>query len=224
MWFFLDLAVILVILIFALLSAKKGFVRLLIEIVGFVIVILLANTLSPVLANTTYDKTVEPAIIKAVSNSDFLKVSDSGLDTEVLPNVVKTLIPKEEVLQSFQQNINKNISSGVEKAVTTASQQVIRPVVTSFFSMLYFALITLILLFVVRVLAKLINKVFSFNVVGKANRALGGILGVVKGMLIASICCTILFYLANLSQNGILIFTPENISNSYLFKLFCFTL
>ena len=61
----LDLIVIAVIFIFILVSAKKGFVRSLIEIVGFVLVIMLSNTVSTPLANITYDKFIEPSIIES---------------------------------------------------------------------------------------------------------------------------------------------------------------
>ena len=69
MSFILDLIVIAIIIVFALISAKKGFVRTIIEIVGFVLVILFANNVSPVLSNVTYDKLIEPAIIESIEKS-----------------------------------------------------------------------------------------------------------------------------------------------------------
>ena len=64
----LDLIVIAIILIFCLISAKKGFVKTIVEAVGVVAAIILAFTFSSPLAATTYDKIIEPPILNAVSS------------------------------------------------------------------------------------------------------------------------------------------------------------
>ena len=56
MWFILDLIIVAILVVFALLAAKKGFVKSVIEIAGFVLAIFLAFTLSSPATNFIYDK------------------------------------------------------------------------------------------------------------------------------------------------------------------------
>ena len=215
----LDLIVLAIIAVFALISAKRGFVRTLIEIVGFVLVLLLANSVSTPLADFTYDKAVEPSIIKSVENFE-IQNSAGALDEMVLPEFITTVIGQ-ETITDFQTKINENINNGIDTAVTTASQNVIKPLVTSFLSMFFVVVITIVLLFIVNLLAKLINKLFSFSVVGKLNRSLGAVLGGIKGIIISIVFCTLVALIVSLTENGFLIFTKDAIENTFLFKLFC---
>lgn len=217
----LDLIVIAIIAVFAFLSAKRGFVRTLIEIVGFVLVILLANSVSTPLANLTYDKAVEPAIIKSVEGIQADSNTAVNIEVEALPSFVKNIADDGGVISDFENKIAENINSGIETAVATASQNVIKPVVTNILSLIYVLIITVVLLFIVNILANVINKLFSFSIIGKANKTLGGILGIIKGVIIAFVFCTLISLIVSFTENGFLIFTNEAISNSYIFKLLC---
>ena len=76
-----------------------------------------------------------------------------------------------------------------------------------------------VLLVVVKFLAKMINRVFSFSIIGKANRLLGGIIGIPKGIIFAILFCMVISLIVSLN-NGFLIFTAENIEKTYVFKFF----
>ena len=219
----LDLIVIAIIVIFALISAKRGFVRTLIEIVGFILVIIIANTASTPLADLTYDKAVEPAIIKSIEGMQLESGNIANLEAEGLPAIVQSVLG-EEAIADFQQNITQNINSGISSAATNASQTVIKPLIINILSMLYVVIISVVLLFVVGILANLINKLFSFSVVGKINSSLGAVLGAVKGIIISMIVCTLITLIVSLTENGFLIFTEEAINNSFIFKLLCLKL
>ena len=221
MSYVLDLVVLAIVAVFALLSAKKGFVRTIIEIVGFVVVILLANNVSPMISDYTYDKFVEPAIISSVEN---MQVGDSVTDFSLdnMPPFIGTILGENFDIASFQNTINENINNGIKSAVTSASQTVVKPVVTGIFDLIFMLIITVVLLFVVNFLAKVINKLFSFSLVGKANKILGAILGIIKGVVVSSIFSTIISLIVPLTKEGFLIFTQANIDSSLIFKLLSF--
>ena len=215
----LDLIVLVIIAVFALISAKRGFVRTLIEIVGFVLVILLANSVSTPLADYTYDKAIEPTIIKSVEGLE-IQNNISSMEANALPDFVAAIVGQ-ETITDFQNQINENINSGIDTAISTASQNVIKPITTGILSMLFVVIISIVLLFVVNILAKLINKLFSFSVVGKVNRTLGAVLGGIKGVIIAIVFCTLVALIVSIIENGFLIFTQEAINNTLIFKLLC---
>ncbi len=209
----LDLIVLAIVALFAFLSAKKGFVRTLIEIVGFVLVILFANSVSPMLSNATYDKLIEPAIIESVQNINIEE--NANLITQVnLPDFVSKILGEGIDLQAFQATVQENINNGVESAVSSASQAVIKPVVTGVITIIYALIIIVVLLIVVSFLATLINKLFSFSLIGKANKILGAVLGVIKGIIISAVFCSVVSLIVSLTPNGFLRFTPTAIISS----------
>ncbi len=222
MGYVLDLIVIAIIAVFALISAKRGFIRTIIEIVGFVLVILFANNVSPTVSDYTYDKLIEPPIISSVENLQ-IDGKPINISTDNLPSFVNNFLGESFNITEFQNEINKNISAGIASAVTSASQTIVKPVVTSILNVIFTLIITVVLLIIVNLLAKIINKLFSFSLVGKANKILGAILGIAKGVVVACIACTVISLIVSLTQNGILIFTQGNIDASNLFKLLIFS-
>ena len=67
--FLLDLIVLAIIAAVALISARRGFVRVAIELVGFIAAIFITFTISTPLASLTYDKIIEPPIVSSVSKA-----------------------------------------------------------------------------------------------------------------------------------------------------------
>ena len=65
----LDLIVVAIILFCILHSAKKGFVKVVVGVVGLIAAYMLAFTVSTPLANITYDKFIEPTMVNAVNES-----------------------------------------------------------------------------------------------------------------------------------------------------------
>ncbi|MBR4123272.1 MAG: CvpA family protein [Clostridia bacterium] len=212
----LDLIILGIVLLTVLISAKKGFVKAVVETAGFIAAVMLAFTMSSPLAEVTYDKIIEPPILNAVEAS-----TQSAEDEAVsaIPNFITKNAERLGVsLEEFENKISNNVSDSVLTATKTASQEVLKPVATKILGLVYSVILVIILLVVVKFLAKIINKIFSFSIVGKLNRTLGGILGLVKGSVFAVLFCMIVALIMAFAGD-FLIFTEENINNSYLFQL-----
>lgn len=214
----IDLILIAVILFFVLTSAKRGFVKVLIETVGFVAAIIVAFTVSTPFAELTYDKIIEPPVIEAAVNA----VGESA-EHEAWNALPDFLIDSENAffgttVNEFTQKITEDISSGVENAVKNASQEVVKPVAAKLIGMLYSVILVIVLLIVVKFLAKIINKLFSFSFVGSINRTLGGAVGFVKGTVVAMILCAVISLIISFMGKPFLIFSEDTINQTYLFK------
>lgn len=212
----IDLIVIAIVGLSVLISAKRGFVKVLIEVAGFVAAIIVTFTISTPLADNTYDKIIEPPIVEAAVNA----VGESAqheawnaLPEFVTENALKLGVSGED----FTGKITENLASGTETAVKTASQDIIKPIITKILGLIYSVVILVVLLVVVKFLAKIINKMFSFSVIGKANRVLGGIVGVPKGVIFAILFCMVVSLVVKL-YGGFLIFTTQNIEKTFIFK------
>lgn len=223
MWFILDLGIIAIVALFAFLSARKGFIKTFVEIFGLVLVLLLANKLSPTLSNFTYNKYVEPAVVNSLQD---IKIEDGvvKLPEGVLPEFVNKFLGEGFNLSGFEQEINQNLSDSLNSAVTVASENIIKPVVTEVLSLAFNILITMVLMFVVNILAGILDKVLGGKVLGKINKISGAVLGMIKGVAIAVIVCSIISAIVTLSKTGIGIFTPANIDKTIIFKLLILSL
>ena len=222
MSYILDAIIVLIVLITVFLSAKKGFVRTLIEVVGIVAAIFVAFTFSSPIADTVYDKMVEPIVVKTVENvaTDTADGPTAAVDAvwQKMPGFITESnflgLSKDNVLQQVQ----NETSTGVTALADSISNSFAKPVITKLLSVLVSVILVVVLIFVVKFLAKYINKLFSFSIIGTINKTLGGILGLVKGIALAVVFCMIITLIFSFTKNGFLIFTYDAINSSYIFK------
>ena len=228
MWIVLDLIVIAIITVVAIISAKKGFVRTIVEIVGFIAVILLANNVSPMLSQATYDKLIQPAIVGSIEKIQIEdQIGDSfvnEISEENIPKFVSALLGDNFKIEDFTASINENINNGVSEAVTEASQTVIKPLITQILTLIYTLLIVIVAMVLVKFLAKFVNKLCSFSVVGKVNKTLGAVLGTIKGVALAVIICSVIALAVSLTPNGIGFINETTIESTIIFKLLSFSI
>lgn len=219
----LDLIVLAIIIITVLISAKRGFVRTTVELVGFIAAVFISFTISTPLADTTYDKIIEPSVVSSVASAADTAADNSAATVDnfwnELPEWIKNGVEKAGISKdSLNGSISENIGNGALSAAESASQSVIKPAVTSILSLIYQTIILIVLLALVKPLAKLINKLFSFSVIGTANRILGGAVGIPKGIIYAVAFCLIITLIVSFTNNGFLIFNDETMEQSVFFS------
>lgn len=215
----IDLIIVAIILIVALISAKQGFVRVLIEVVGFVLALLLAFSISAPLADTTYQKFVEPKIVESGSESA-IQTTNQTVD-EVWGNLPDFVTGNADTLgiskKALAQSLNESSGDGTAAVLKDVSQRVVKPIATNVIEMIFSIILIIIFMFIVKILAKLINKMFSFSVVGKLNHFLGGIIGIAKGGIFAILICEIMLLVISFT-GGVWIFNNENIQKTFVFE------
>ncbi len=246
----IDLILLLIIAVSVYFAARRGFVRTFVEAVGFIAAGILALTICTPLANATYDKIIEPPLLKIVTervNASFedklQQIPDFDVDSEeyqdVKENIDTYITEVFEQLPDYLKNyVNQSglkpqeffgdsdvaikdsvsIEEAVQKLAVDISQNQIKPLVSQMISVVYSTLILVLSLIIVKILAKVINKAFSFSIAGKLNTALGGLCGLAKGLIFALLLCTLIYVLIPFTENGIWIFTLENIEKTFIFK------
>lgn len=222
MSYIIDIIIILVVLLFVFLSAKKGFVRSIVEVVGFIAAIIIAFTFSSPIADIVYDKMVEPTVVKNVESVvvDVANETDTAIDTVwgKMPDFITEnnyySISKEKVTSDIQVH-SENSTNSLAKNI---SLSLVKPVTTRILTGVISIVMVTVLLFIVRFVAKPINKLFTFSVVGDINKVLGGLLGLVKGLAIVIVFCLIISLILSFSKNGFLFFTNDIIEDTILFK------
>ncbi len=217
MGYIIDLIALGIVVVTVFLSAKHGFVRTLVEVVGFVAALIIAFNVSTPLAETTYTKVLEPQMLTAAQSA----AQTGGQGTaDALWSAMPKFITDNGFLGVTYENVSSTVndattSDAVQQAVKSTSRTLVMPVAVKLLSMLFATVIFVVLLIVVKIAARFLNKLFSFSIIGTANRALGGVLGVFKGLLVAAAVCMIISVLVSYT-GGFWVFTPKALSNSYL--------
>ena len=225
MWWILDLIVVSIIVFYVYLSAKRGFVRTVIELIGYFLAIFLATTLSSPVSNFVYDSFISPGIVEDVTGETNLTTDSSDEDKinqiwNSLPDIVVKNEEKADLSKdTLRDTINKTDSGlPVDSLAKSATDATVKPIILPIIKAIATVLLFIILMFVVKILAKVINKVFNLPLIGKLNRFLGGIIGLLKGVIFATIFVMLIVFFVSVSENGFLFFNYENIDRSIIFK------
>lgn len=208
----LDLILALIVVVCILLAVKKGFVRSLIEVVGYVLAIIIAFSVSGIAANYIYDNVIDEVVVETVSTA-IEENSEKAL--EALPDYLTVLLEQADF--DIESLLNTNDSDALNVA-KHASDNILRPLAVGILKTVISVVAFLILMIIVKLLAKAINSMFKGAVLGTANKVLGMALGGVKGVVIATIFSMIVYFVASLSENDFLFFTNEAINESVAAK------
>lgn len=204
----LDAIIILIILISAIVSFKKGFVKSLLELVGFTLAIVLSFSLSTPVSQFVYDMTVEPAIettlISAANetNKNFY---------DAMPEFVKSLIDK----SSLDLTTITEENAVTENAVKNIMETAVEPIVLNILRLASTVILFVLLLLVVKLFTKMFSALFRGGILGSVNKFLGGVLGLAKGAIFASVFSLLVSLILSLSDKGFLFITAEAVEKSY---------
>lgn len=206
----LDVIFVLIVAISVLIAVKKGFVRSLIEVIGYILAVVLAFSFSGIVAEYLYDNFLNETIVKAVETAI---VENSSNVFNDLPGYIKMLIPSNADLNSILQSSSISVDTISEQVYVT-----IRPIAVNIIKTIASFVIFVICLIVSRVLAKLLNSLFKGVVFGTANKLLGGVLGAIKGVVIGTIFSLCIYLATIVPSISFLDFATDALYNSYICK------
>lgn len=218
----LDIIIVLIILLCVFLSAKKGFVRTLVSVVGFVLAIFLAFSLSAPIASSVSQKYIKPVIeertLAILSDASGNTVGENAENIwNALPDFVVNAAASAGVTE---ESLGKTLSVSTERTAkglaTEITDKLFLPIVENLVKTIITFVLFIILIVIVSLLARILNKLFSGFIFGKFNRLLGGVLGAVKGAVFAVGFCLLISSLVGLSENGFLSITNETLDSTYI--------
>lgn len=191
MGIYIDMALLAIMLIFLIVSAKRGFLITLLEVLVFAIAVISAANLCKPAANSIYDTFIGPNITEKVS-----AVVDN------LPKIIKNYILRTD---PDENNITSEILNGDFSGTDAAeklSSDIAKPIAVTVLSPVIFLLLSIVLSLLLSVVAKWLNKICKLPLIGTANTVLGGVFGILKGLIAVYFIGIILLLLsANSKQN-----------------------
>ncbi|HCC34221.1 MAG TPA: hypothetical protein DEQ02_00735 [Ruminococcaceae bacterium] len=222
----LDAIVLSFLALFVLLSARKGFVRTFVGLIGTVAAVILAFVLSRALAEFVYTAFLRDPMVGIVENTLIIHAGDGAHATfdavfENLPGFILQAASLYGIsFDAVSSKIGTAIQDSAQQAAPAVADVMLKPILTGLISAIALVLLFVLLMMLVRVISRMLNKAVSIPLFGTANNILGGVVGLVKGCLVVFVVAAVLGLLIPFTQNGFLIFTDKAIESSFLFKAF----
>ena len=206
----LDIAAAVLLVLFTLIGVRRGFIRSVVRLLGFVLSVVAAAVASMPIAQYVYEAFFYSPIQAMVSQKvqEGVASAATGLAEQVtavlssLPKGVQSLL---SVYGTDGNGLSGAAQTG-EALVSTVMDSVITPLCTALLQVIVFLVLFLVLFLLIRLLGKLIDKVFSsLPVIKQINGVLGGVLGFAEGVLVLFVLCYALeLYMTLTGENSLL--------------------
>lgn len=221
----LDIAALAVVLYCAKAAARKGFVRTVIQMIAYIVVLVMSSFFSNAAAPVIYDRIVEPMLLENVrykaqpqteqyQNAALISAAPHGMlslaeDAAGSLDFLEKLAPEGINPQGLADDLIDDIA-----------QAALRPVMIGAIGMISFAILFALLSMLANILLSALGIINHLPVIGPLNAALGGAVGILQGLLIVWILALLLQGFLYLYPNGWWIFRSDVLSQSYVLKYF----
>lgn len=203
MTYILDGAVILIFILAIIIGSHRGFMKSIVQLIGCVLAVLLANMLSPLVAGGLFDTFASDQLQNTLSSSMATVEPESvtegiGKVLDKLPQPVVHALQAyglgtpEDMLKSVQDSLT-NGKDAVVKAVVVG---VIRPVAVSLLRALCFAILFILFMIAVFIIARIIGRVFRLPLLKQMDGLLGAVVGAAEGVLLIFVAVTVIQLIA----------------------------
>ena len=206
MEYILDLIFIALAVVMIILGAKKGLIKALLDGLSTIASGIIAYILATPVAKVIYD-----AFVRGIVKSEFEKgLNESGTDFGSISEKVNVLVSELpegalNIASKFGFDVNGAISnvvssapdsneSLVETLMTNIGDNIFLTITEAVTMIALFIIVSIALTFVIRLLNKVVKKL---PVVKQANKLAGGLLGLVKAVVIIFVVSTVLVFVKN---------------------------
>ncbi len=213
--YIVDLILIVIVAVCAIVAAKKGFLSVIIGFCSLLLSAVIAFSVSTVAADFVFDNFVG----EYVSTKIVEEVKDSGASNAqdvVLPRYVDRYLG--DSAHSVKSNILSSVNTNAEEISEGITENAVKPAVLPLITLILFFIVFIALQFLFKFFKKLSKFVNKIPLVGSLNSFFGGIAGILEGVILIIIICTIISVIVKYTENGFLIFKPEVLNNTYIYK------
>lgn len=207
---FLDLVLLAVLVLFVVLGAKKGFIRALLDGFSTLIAGVLAYTFVEPASQYAYDAFVRNMVRNSLSNALNSTTNDFGSITEKVEILIDK-IPESAInfsakfgfnVDAVADSIIKSRPSDkevlIDTIMTDIADKIMMPLVETITFIVLLVAFVFVLAVVIRLFDSLIKKI---PVVKETDKVFGALLGLLKGVIVIFVACTVLAFIAGSSQD-----------------------
>ena len=214
-----DVILCAIILFCILIGFHKGFVKSFVEFIGYFAAMFAATVLGNALAVFVYNTFLRDMLVKKIGTA----ISTSAtLPAEQKVQAIMQVLPGFVTNSMVYHGVTANsLGAAVSTSATAAAPKVadmISPAVIGLTKIVFAFIIFILLLFVVRFVANALNTVFRLPFLHQINSLLGGVFGLLKGLVIVFLLCTLVQFTATLIPEKNSESVQQAVNSSYVFK------
>ncbi len=220
----IDLIIIILTVVTAVLSARKGFLKSLLDVISYIVAGILVRLLSPSVSSYLYGSYFSAQVGERLE----MLLPDGKCYDGVFGIIEETLslLPEELLNIAKQFGVYPTEASFRELAeqyeyftVSMIEQHFIEPIIKGIISVITAVCLFIVFLIALKIVSALINSLLKrkkHSIIKSTNTVLGAALGVVKGCVYSVIICFMLNIIAPLAANPAL---SEATDSSYFCNL-----
>ncbi len=206
----IDIILVAVVVIAVVLSAKKGIIVTLLEVVAFVAAVFLASQCAAPVASGMYtaffQKNVQRALYDVLPEDPtaLTYVQKAQYVVDSIPDFANNYAEKVGIdVSSVSEKISKSNFANNDELYLSLEGEIVKPIAVAVLKNTMFFVLAVLFAVVLAAIARSIGKGFKkTKLLGSADRLVGGILGVIKGAVIAFLLCFLLIYIEPRLSNG----------------------
>ena len=210
----LDVAAVLIVLWCMNAAAKKGFLRTVIQMIAYIVILLASSFLSRAAAPIIYDNVVQPMLLQSIEPGQEKNPGNAALISMAPRGTLSMVNTALDSLDSFLPDINKK---DLLEDITHAA---VRPLMISAISMIGFFVIFAVLSILANILMSALGIIDHIPVIGTINAVLGGAIGVFQGLLLVLVFCILLKGRLRLHPGGWPRLNQDVLDGTYLCRYF----
>ncbi len=215
----LDIILVLLLAIFLYDGFKRGAVKSLIDIVGYVVVLTLTSWLAGIVADAVFTTFVWPHVLSEINQAlQSSAGSDPASQVTTLLNSLPSFVSNtlkfygvtQEYLISAAQSSSNNIAEDIMKSIS--------PVFINLIKTVAFSTLLVVLTSIFKVFSRTLNRVFNLPILKQINKLLGLVCGALKCVIIIFITCYIIQIVIPMMSNTPEILSQSSIDSTIIFK------
>lgn len=211
----LDGIVVAVVVLFALLGLRKGFIKSLAGLIGAIAALIVALTVSRFAAEWIFNAWIRTPLLETITRS----LTESGATTaegivEALPGYLQNLL-------GWAGGETASLNSAIASSSDTVARvlvTVLSPAIINLLMIVLTIVLFVIFLLLIRLLLRLLNKVAQAPILRQVNGLLGFLFGIGKGILIVWLLCALVAVVVPLWFGDSGAWLQNAAEGSYLFK------
>ena len=200
----LDLILLVILLFFTLMGAKRGFVLTLCSLVAVIVALVGASFISDALApkvaaaiQPRLEQVITEQLDEALKHTEFVDGNgDVATSSQDIPLAgVLSVLRENELYQSLMGSVEKAIQEGVSATAASAAAQVAAAIAGQLAKGIIFSVAFLLVLIAWFFVSHALDLVAKLPGLNSLNGLLGGVVGLVKGLIIAYLAVWVLYTL-----------------------------
>lgn len=219
-----DIILVVYFFLVCFVSAKKGFIRSLIEIIGYVFSMVTAYLLSGFTAEFIYAHFFREEIINQISGQ-ISQIASAGSASEQLQIILSSVPSFNSLAQAFGvsvaqvgEELDTWLGQGTQQAAQSITDNIVRPIIVGIVQIFAIFILFMIISAVIRVIARLIDSSIGVFATNSVNHILGAALGFGKATIVMLVSCMVVALAVNIADEDVTDFFDTQMQSSVLFS------